>query len=252
MSFELRDVWKNSTKGTTKNTYVLAGASVAFPAGRNIALLGAERERTTGVLRLLSGVDEPDKGVVRRIGKACWPFDFSGYVDGTGTLQQNANFIANVYGVDAGEVARIAAALSGVRIVRAKPMKLYQPMERRAIQVGLTLALQFDWYFVDQKLPEATAATRDLVHAALADRLSRASVVWATTEPEAVGDYCDAGLVLDQGRLTFYSDLGSAIDAYRRSIGSEASTTDERRSRHSNRQRRAARRARKNDSEKPR
>lgn len=250
MPFELYDVWKSNPKSQTRDKFVLAGATVALPVGRKIALLGPDRECNAGVLRVMSGVDEPEKGIVRRVGVSCWPFDYSGFEDNSGSLQQNANFIANVYGVEAGEVARIATILSGVRIVRGKPLKQYLVPERKAILLGLTLALQFDWYFVDQKLPSGPPASGELVDAALADRLGRASVVWATTVPESLDNYCDAGLVLDQGRLTFYDDMGAAVAAYRRSTDSEASTTNERKSRHSNRRRRTTRRARKNDSEK--
>lgn len=250
MPFELNDVWKANLKAQSRDKFVLAGATVALPVGRKIALLGPDRETNSLVLRVLSGVDEPEKGTVRRVGVPCWPFDFSGFEDNSATLKQNANFIANVYGVDASEVARVAAILSGVRIVRGKPLKQYMMPERRAIMLGLTLALQFDWYFVDQKLPSGPPSSGDVVDAALADRLGRASVVWATTDPKSIEDYCDAGLVLDQGRLTFYDDLGAAVAAYRRSTDNEASTTNERKPRHSNRRRRTTRRARKNNSEK--
>lgn len=249
--FEINDVWKSGSKGQTRNSWILAGASVTFPPGRKIALLGPERERNTSVLRILAGVDDPDRGVIRRMGVACWPFEFSGYVDGDGSLQQNANFIAHVYGVNAEQVARIAATLSGVRIIRGKPLKQYAPSERKAIQLGLTLALQFDWYFVDQKLPEGLAAVGELVDAALADRFQHASVIWATNDPDMLENYCDAGLVLDQGRLTFYNDLGQAVTAYRRSIESEAITADEGRPRLTSKQRRAARRARKDNPQEP-
>lgn len=252
MSFDLRNVWLSDPRSSGASKWALSGASVTIPPGRKIALIGTERSKTSAIIRLLSGVDEAESGVIRRVGATCWPFEYSDYMDGTGTIGQNANFLANVYGVDGEEVARIAANLSGVKAVRGRAVKAYSKNDRNALRLGLTLAFQFDWYFVDQQLPTGPIETAELVHAAISDRFREAAVVWATTNPEDLTDYCDAGLVLDQGLLTFYSDIGDAVSAYRQTVESGASTQNERKSRHSDRRRRPSRRTRKNDPEKPR
>lgn len=211
--FELFDVWKADRKATSRASWSLAGANCVVPAGRRIALLGEDEKRNSMALRVLAGVEDPDKGAVRRVGRTCWPFDYSGFSDNGATLRQNANFLARVYGVDSEEVARIAIALSGVKAPRGKPLKQYLGPDRRALEIGLTLAIQFDWYFVDERLPRMSPQAQPAVDVAIADRVSRASLVWATTKPETVRGYCDAGLVLDQGTLTFYSDFEQAVEA---------------------------------------
>lgn len=253
MSFELRDVWLNDPKAVGGSSrWALTGASVVVPPGRKIALMGAEKSKTTAVLRLLAAVEEPERGVVRRVGAPCWPFDYSDYVDGNATVRQNANFLAQVYGVDGEDVASIAARLSGVNVVRGRSMRIYSKGDRGALRLGLALAFRFDWYFVDQQLPSGPQQTADLVHAAISDRFRDAAVIWATNSPEDLTGYCDAGLVLDQGLLTFYDDVGDAISAYRQTIESGASTQNERKSRHPDRRRGPSRRTRKNDPEEPR
>ncbi|QZO01952.1 hypothetical protein [Chenggangzhangella methanolivorans] len=97
--------------------------------------------------------------------------------------------------VDPVEVMRITARLSGVKVVRGKPMNQYLGPDRRSLALGLTLAFQFDWYFVDERLPRAPENTAADVDAAIRDRLSHASVIWATTKPETLEGFCDAGLV---------------------------------------------------------
>lgn len=248
--FELHDVWKGEQKVGLRKRWILSGASVSLPSGRKIALLGADRNRNSSVLRLLSGVDEPDRGTLRREGLPCWPFDYNGFSDNGATFRQNANFLAHVYGVDSDEVARIASGLSGVKVVRGKPLKYYLTPERKSLQLGLTLALQFDWYFVDDRLPNAPVETLQAVDAVIADRLKRASVVWATTKPETVEGFCDAGLVLDRGALTFYNDYVEAAEAYRRSV-QKAAKRNERKSREAGRRRGSTRRKGKVDTEKP-
>jgi len=212
---ELRDVWKGA-KSKGKQRWMLAGASLAVPAGRRVALLGANSAHNRTVLHVLAGVDHPDRGSVRRVGLPCWPFGDRKFLDVAGTLRQNANFLSYIYGVDGGDVAAIATELSGVKLRKGKPLKSYPLSERRQLALGLTLALQFDWYFIDERLPRVAKARVAEVDSVIAHRLSQAGVIWATTKPETVAGYCDAGLVLDQGALTFYDTLEAASEAYRK------------------------------------
>ncbi|PZQ11264.1 MAG: hypothetical protein DI565_18375 [Ancylobacter novellus] len=239
--FELRDVWKAG--GSQKDAWLLAGTTLSFPSGRRIALLGPDSAQNSAAIRLLAGIDEPDRGVIRRTGAPCWPLDFARFLEMKATLVQNANFLAQVYGVNADDMAAIAVSLSGVRAVRGKLMTQYTGPDRRALALGLTLALQFDWYFVDEKLPRPPAETAAAVEAAVADRFSRASVIWSTTKPETLEGFCDAGLLLDQGTLTFYSTFAEAVDAFQQAYGTEAGKQNDRKSRKADRRRRAARRS---------
>jgi capsular polysaccharide transport system ATP-binding protein len=249
--FELHDVWKEGGRKIGQlSGWTLAGATVAFPPGRRIALFGADATQNTVVLRIISGVMTPDKGAVRRVGVPCWPFEFGAFTEARASLAQNATFLSQVYNVDPGEVTRIATRLSGVRVTKGKPLAHYLSHERKALQLGLTLAFQFDWYFVDEKLPKPPQETAAMVEAALLDRLGRGSVVWATTDPERVHGFCDAGLVLDQGQLTFYNDFDEAAEAYRLSAESKVRKGNDRKSRDPSRRRGSARRQSTLDPEK--
>lgn len=249
--FELHDVWKEGGRKVGQlSGWTLAGASVSIPVGRKVALLGPDGVQNTVVLRIMSGVMDPDKGAVRRVGVPCWPFEFGAFTEHNATLAQNASFLGHVYNVDAGEVTRIATRLSGVRVTKGKPLTHYLGHERKALQLGLTLAIRFDWYFVDEKLPKPPQQTAALVEAAIADRLDHASVVWATTNPEKLDGFCDAGLVLDQGALTFYNVFDDAAEAYRRSTEIRVRKGNDRKSRDPNRRRGAARRQSTLDPEK--
>lgn len=213
---ELRDVWKGERKATRKDQWALAGVRLAFPAGYRIGLIGSNAAHNTVALRIMAGVESPERGVVRRSGVPCWPFDFANFVDSKASISQNANFLSQVYGVNSADVLRITTHLSGVKPVRGKPMSQYTGPDRRSISLGLTLSLQFDWYFVDEKLPRFPDETAELIEAVVSDRMSHASVIWATTKPETLEGFCNAGLLLDQGSMTFYTDYQSAVDAFNR------------------------------------
>ncbi len=219
---ELRDVWKG-TKSKGRQRWMLAGVSLSVPAGRRVALLGADRADNRAVLHVLAGVEHADRGAVRRVGMPCWPFGHRKFLDLAGTLRQNANFLSYIYGVDAGDVAAIATELSGVKLRKGKPLRRYTLAERGQLALGLTLALQFDWYFIDERLPRVAKSRIAEIDSVIAHRMSSAGVVWATTNPDLVAGYCDAGLVLDQGALTFYDTFEAASEAYQKLTAGRAS-----------------------------
>ncbi|MGA0533976.1 hypothetical protein [Hansschlegelia sp. KR7-227] len=216
---ELVDVWK-STKDKRNKRWILENATVSLPMGRRIALLGLSRADNAMVLRMLSGLAEPERGAIRSVGLPSWPLGETTFLDNKGTFRQNASFLAHLYGVDATEVLRLATEIAGVKLKKGSPIAHYTGAERRQLALGLTLSFQFDWYFIDEKVPAASAGKQDLVDSIIAERISHGSLIWATSRVGPVDGYCDAALLLDQGALTFYNDPSDAYQAYRQVIAS--------------------------------
>ncbi|MFD1702412.1 ATP-binding cassette domain-containing protein [Methylopila henanensis] len=192
----------------------MGGATLVLPRGRRIALLGAPGMGKSTLLRILAGLEEPDQGVVRATGLRCWPFNYGSFMEKNSTILQNGLLFEHLYKVDGKEVAAIAAELSGVKVGAAKPFRKYTTLEKRALMLGFSLAVQFDWYFVDDNLPPPPLDQGPIIDSVIADRFERASVIWATSDSSFLEGYCDAGLVLHRGKLTFYDTLAEASEAY--------------------------------------
>lgn len=219
---ELQNVWKSYGEGR-KRQAVIAGVTLTLPQGRKIALLGSRGSGKSSLIRLMSRIEAPDKGAVRNSGLTCWPLDYFNFAERNATVHQNALTLGHMYGVDGREIGDIAVEISGVAVTRSKEFRRYGSGERRLLALGLTLALQFDWYFVDGGLPALPEERIDDIDAMIADRLSRASVVWATNDAAQVAGYCDAGLVLHRGKLRFYDTLAAASEAHLKAIDKEGS-----------------------------
>jgi len=209
----LKDVWKGRmVRG--KQRWPLKEASVIVPPRRRVALFGPDAAINGLIIQMLSGAEAADRGSIRRVGLPCWPLGSTAFLDARSTLRENAAFLGRVYGLDASDLATIAVDLTGVKLRRGLNIRRYPAAERRMLALGLTLAIQFDWYFINEGLPPAPLDRIAAIDGALAERISRAGVVWATTDPEKVLSYCDCGLVLDQGHLAFYDTIEEAIGAY--------------------------------------
>ncbi|MFD1333241.1 ATP-binding cassette domain-containing protein [Methylopila musalis] len=210
---EFISVSKTYGKGR-KRREVLSGVTLALPPGRKIGLLGATGAGKSTVIRLLSALEPPDEGVVRVSGLRCWPMSYAGFLDRGATLIQNARMFEHMFGVSSREVAEIAEQLSGVKVGKFKLLKSYNKYERRFLTLGLTLSMQFDWYFVDDGIPPPPPSTGALMDETIQARFNEAGVVWATRDPAFLSGYCDAGLVLHRGALTFYDTFDAASEAY--------------------------------------
>ncbi len=79
---------------------------------------------------------------------------------------------------------------------------------------GISLALEFDCYLIDEGISVGDARFRDKTERALADRLSGGSLVMVSHEPGVLRSHCTCGAVLHDGRLTPYDDIEEAIAAY--------------------------------------
>lgn len=202
---------------------VLSDVSATFPSGRKIGLLAASGGGKTTVLRMLSRLDAPDRGAIRSSGALCWPLTYGAFIERNATFLQNAYILSHLYGVDGDEIADAAAEICGVRIEKSKALKRYTQHERRFIALGLTLALQFDWYFVDDLLPPPPTGNVGDLDAVIGDRFSRASVIWSTSNPAFVAGFCDAGAVLHRGKLRVYDTFEEAAERYHAVVGYEGS-----------------------------
>lgn len=219
---QLVDVWKGEKGGRGKRLWTLAGVTTTLPAGRRIALLGPDPLANALVLGLLSGHGVPDRGMIRRSGLTCWPLGDFSFLDIRSTLKQNASFIGRLYGVSAEDMMAIAVSLTGVKLRRGRPISAYPAGEQRLLALGITLSIQFSWYFVNENVPGVPEDRLGAVAAAVADRFSRGGVVWATTDPTKVAGYCDAAVILDQGRMTFYDAFADAAEDYEQVLAQRA------------------------------
>lgn len=214
---ELWDVW-NSVVVQRKKRWVIAGGNAILPPGRRIALLGKNHTHNTTLLNLLCGVERPEKGSVRRSGLVSFTLGGPSMLDASGTMRENAVYLGRVFGCDSGDIMAVVNQLSTVKPRRGKPLRVYDARERRELSLCFTLALQFDWYFVDEALPWSPPDKAELVRRTIATRFEEAGVIWAASDPAGLEAYCDAGLVLDRGDLTFYDRFADAAEAYRQSI----------------------------------
>jgi capsular polysaccharide transport system ATP-binding protein len=202
------------TKGIRKQ--VFRGLNFEFKSDRNYALLGSNGVGKSTLLRLLAGGEEPDKGSITRNGKVSWPMGFSGGFNGSMTGIENIRFVARIYGQDPKRVIKYVYEFSELGKSITLPMKSYSSGMRARLAFGLSLAIDFDCYLVDEIVAVGDAKFKRKSKQAFQEKFDRSFLIMASHGPAIIKEYCDCGILLNHGSLEFHDSIDSLLQAYRK------------------------------------
>jgi capsular polysaccharide transport system ATP-binding protein len=214
---EFRGVSKAyKTSKTTK--VILRNFSGVFPRGRNIALLGVNGAGKSTVLRMIAGTEMPDRGTIRRRALISFPVGFAAF-KGNLTGRENCRFVARIYGLDTRSVERFVEEFADIGKYFDMPVVTYSSGMRSRISFGLSMAVDFDCYLVDEILSVGDKVFRARADALFEAKRKHASMIMVSHSPPTVRRYCDMGAVIANGTMTIFNDIEDAIAFYDQSTG---------------------------------
>jgi capsular polysaccharide transport system ATP-binding protein len=193
---------------------VLDKIDATFPDQVSTGILGKNGAGKSTLLRILGGAERPDAGQVVRHGRVSWPIGFSGGFNGSLTGEENSRFVARIYGADIDEVVDFAQRFAEIGEYFRMPVRTYSSGMRARLAFGLSMALDFDTYLVDEVTAVGDKSFQAKCHAAFQDRSERSTVIIVSHNMKTIRKYCTRAAVLNHGRLRFYEDLDEAAEAY--------------------------------------
>lgn len=211
----LEDVYKYyRTHGHRK--VVLDHVSLEFQAGRSYGVLGVNGAGKSTLMRILAGTELPNGGRVRRRARISWPLGFSGGLHPRLTGRENAKFVARVYGQDPRAVISFVEDFADIGAYMDVPILTYSSGMIARLAFGLSLAIDFDCYLIDE-----TTAVGDARFAARCKeefdlRRRKADVIMVSHALGTIRDYCDCGIVLASGQMHIFRNLDEAIELYKK------------------------------------
>ncbi len=210
---ELTDVCKSYPVKEGRHV-VLDHVNLRVEKGHSTAILGLNGTGKSTLIRIIGGAEQPDSGRVVRTSRVSWPIGFSGCFHGSLTGRENLRFVSRIYNADIAKVTRYVEDFTELGIYLDEPVKSYSSGMRSKLAFGLSMAIQFDFYLIDEAFSVGDATFRWKADRALKERTKEATVIFVSHSLAAVRNYCTSGAVLHEGALRYFPDIRDAIHMY--------------------------------------
>lgn len=194
---------------------ILDDVSGTIDTTRAYGLLGGNGAGKSTLLRLLSGSEMPNRGRIHRRGRISWPLGFQGGFHPTMTGRENVTFMARVYNEDIDRVLEFTTNFAEIGQHMNAPVHTYSTGTMARLAFALSMAIEFDFYLIDEITAVGDERFAARCNDAFAERRGRSGLILASHHATTILDYCQHGLVLKGGQLTYFEEVSDAIDFYR-------------------------------------
>jgi len=135
------------------------------------------------------------------------------------TGEENARFVSRIYGVDHQAVVEYVALFAELGDDLYQPVGTYSTGMRARLGFGLSLALEFDFYLIDEVTAVGDARFQKRCRDELKSRLDRSNVIMVSHNSRGLRQYCSHAAILHRGRLSRIMELDEALPIYNQLLG---------------------------------
>lgn len=182
--------------------------------GESLAICGANGAGKSTLLRLIAGVEYPTRGTVTRTMRTSWPIGYASCFELTMTGADNVRFLARLYGQDERAMVAYVEDFAQLGIYMDQPVMNYSSGMVSRLAFGVSLAIDFDCYLVDEVTAAGDQRFRRRSEDELMARRDRATLVMTSHDPYTLQQYCTRGAVLYAGSLVFFDSVEEACEVH--------------------------------------
>ncbi len=202
--YRMRGGWDN---------IVMQNVNLTLPA-RNIAILGRNGSGKSTLLRMISGTEDPTSGRVRRHRSISWPIGFRGSFHRELSGLENVRFVARVYGQNTEDVIEYVKDFSELGKFFLEPVKTYSSGMGARLAFGLSMAINFQVYLIDELLSVGDARFQEKCKDTFHDKMSASKIIMVSHSMQNLREYCDCAVLINAGKVWFCDDLETGIAKY--------------------------------------
>ena len=203
-----------TASGQTK--IVLDHVSTVFQTGHSYGLLGVNGAGKSTLLRLIAGTELPNSGRIKRSVRVSWPLGFAGGFHPQMTGRENIKFVARAYGERITTVLDFVEDFAELGDYIDAPYKTYSSGMMARLAFGLSMAIEFDCYLIDETTAVGDARFQARCKLAFDERRKRSDLIIVSHSIHTVKAYSDHGAVLVDGQLIMFDSVDRAIETYNR------------------------------------
>jgi capsular polysaccharide transport system ATP-binding protein len=188
-----------------------------FTLGKNdrLAILGRNGQGKSTLIKLLGGVMSPTRGNIDWSMSQSWPIGFNGGFQGSLSGLDNIRFLARIYGRPFNETRDRVDEFAELGHSLRLPVKHYSSGMRARLAFGLSLAIEFDCYLIDELVAVGDARFQRKCQHELFERRAERAFLLASHNIDLVSSYCDRALLVESGKAKLFEDIGEAVEIYK-------------------------------------
>jgi len=214
---EFRNVSKYYRTQTSRKV-VLDNLTLTLPEGAKVGVLGRNGAGKSTLLGMIAGTTNPNTGTIRCHSSISWPLGFAGSSHPDLTGAQNIRFVARIYGMDTDSLIAYVRDFAELGEFMDMPVRSYSSGMRARLAFGMSMGISFDWYLVDEITAVGDSAFKKKSLAVFKNRLRDAGLLMVSHSVNTIRSYCEAGLVLENGRARYYDNVKDAIAVHERNM----------------------------------
>ena len=191
---------------------VLDDVNITFRPGENMGILGLNGKST--LMRIIGGAELPDSGKVVRKSRVSWPIGFAGGFHGSLTGRENLRFTSRIYGSDIRKVTEFVEDFSELGPYMDMPVRTYSSGMKSKLAFGLSMAIGFDFYLIDEAYSVGDAAFQAKGERIFQERKASSTLIVVSHSVSTIRKNCDNAAVLFGGKLMCFANLEDALTRY--------------------------------------
>lgn len=199
--------------------------NAVFPTGTSVGLLGRNGAGKSTLLQMIAGTTHATSGEVLSTGTVSFPVGLASALHKDMTGAQNTRFVARIYGADTDALAAYVEDFAELGEHFHLPIRSYSSGMRGRLSFGINMGLEFDTYLVDEVTSVGDASFKRKSRDVFMDRMRNAGSIFVSHSMGQIRDFCQAGAVLEDGKLHYYAEVDEAIDRYMHMVNNAPSVT---------------------------
>lgn len=182
--------------------------------GEHVGILGRNGAGKSTLVRLISGAERPTSGQITRTMSVSWPLAFGGAFQSTLTGIDNLRFICRVYGVDYKDKISAVDDFSELGKYLWEPVRVYSSGMRARLAFGISMAIDFDCFLIDEVIAVGDARFQQKCHEELFLKRAANAMVIVSHDADFVKAYCKKAYVISEKKIIGFDDLDLAYMFY--------------------------------------
>lgn len=188
--------------------------SFDLPKDGRLALLGRNGQGKSTLIKILGGVVAPTAGEVAWDMTCSWPLGFGGAFQGGMTGLDNIRFLSRIYRKEIKGLVERVDDFAQLGSALTMPVKYYSSGMRARLAFGLSLAIEFECYLIDEVIAVGDSLFRQKCEDELFGKRAHRAFVIASHDLELLRRTCTMAIVIEDGRAKLFDDIDVAVEVY--------------------------------------